>query len=255
MPDIHQSRLRQDSIDRFKVTTRKKSQPRQAPAFKTPSAATGKIAHANKARKTAAKDAQAARAAKQAGKKIADAVMAGLKALWASAQTLVAVITAGGTAAVFVIIVICMVALVLGSAFGIFFAGESSGSGISIQEAVTRLNGEYQDRLEEIESNILHDRQEIVSNDGSYAVAWQNGLAVYAARTSGAEDGASVAIIDEDNLDRLREIMWDMNAVGYRTETDTQTVQVTNSSGGTSTTTITETVLVNWGTCPRMPTS
>lgn len=133
--------------------------------------------------------------------------MAGLKALWAGTQALVVAIAAGGSTAVLVIVVICMIALVQASAFGIFFAGESSGSGISIQEAVTLLNGEYQDRLEEIENNVTHDRQEIESNDGSYAIAWQDVLAVFAARTSGAEDGASVAMIDADNLDRLRAIM------------------------------------------------
>lgn len=244
--DLHQSRLRQDSIDRFKLTTRKK--PRPAPAPKTAQTAAKKAADANKTRKKAARAAQrakqAAQAAKETAKKVVDAVMAGLKALWAGIQALVVAIAAGGSTAVLVIVVICMIALVLASAFGIFFAGESSGSGISIQEAVTQLNGEYQDRLEEIENNVTHDRQEIESNDGSYAIAWQDVLAVFAARTSGAEDGASVAVIDADNLDRLRDIMWDMNAVDYRTETDTQTVQVTNSSGGTTTTTITETVLV-----------
>ena len=244
--DLHQSRLRQDSIDRFKLTTRKK--PRPAPAPKTAQTAAKKAADANKTRKKAARAAQrakqAAQAAKETAKKVVDAVMAGLKALWAGTQALVVAIAAGGSTAVLVIVVICMIALVLASAFGIFFAGESSGSGISIQEAVTQLNGEYQDRLEEIENNVTHDRQEIESNDGSYAIAWQDVLAVFAARTSGAEDGASVAVIDADNLDRLRDIMWDMNAVDYRTETDTQTVQVSNSSGGTTTTTITETVLV-----------
>ena len=244
--DLHQSRLRQDSIDRFKLTTRKK--PRPAPAPKTAQTAAKKAADANKTRKKAARAAQrakqAAQAAKETAKKVVDAVMAGLKALWAGIQALVVAIAAGGSTAVLVIVVICMIALVLASAFGIFFAGESSGSGISIQEAVTQLNGEYQDRLEEIENNVTHDRQEIESDDGSYAIAWQDVLAVFAARTSGAEDGASVAVIDADNLDRLRDIMWDMNAVDYRTETDTQTVQVTNSSGGTTTTTITETVLV-----------
>ena len=244
--DLHQSRLRQDSIDRFKLTTRKK--PRPAPPPKTAQTAAKKAADANKARKKAARAAQrakqAAQAAKETIKKVADIIMAGLKALWAGTQALVVAIAAGGSTAVLVIVVICMIALVLASAFGIFFAGESSGSGISIQEAVTRLNGEYQDRLEEIENNVPHDRQEIESNDGSYAIAWQDVLAVFAARTSGAEDGASVAVIDADNLDRLRDIMWDMNAVDYRTETDTQTVQISNSSGGTTTTTITETVLV-----------
>ena len=247
VPDIHQSRLRHDSLYRFKVTTRRKPQPRQASAPKTATTAVGKIADTNKVRKTAANAArrakQAAQAAREATQKLADAVMAGLKALWASTQTLVAAITAGGAAAVFVVIIICMIALVVGSAFGIFFAGESTGTGITVQEAIIQLNGEYQDRLEEIENNITHDRQEIVSNDGSYAIAWQDVLAVFAARTSGAEDGASVAFIDEDNLDRLREIMWDMNEVDYRTDTNTSEVEIADDKGNTTTTNVTETVL------------
>lgn len=246
-PDIHQSRLRRDSLYRFKVTTRRKPQPRQTPAPKTAVTTASKIADTNKARKTAANAAlrakQAAQAAREATRKLVDAVMAGLKALWASTQTLVAAITAGGAAAVFVVVIICMIALVVGSAFGIFFAGESTGTGITVQEAITQLNGEYQDRLEEIENNITHDRQEIVSNDGSYAIAWQDVLAVFAARTSGAEDGASVAFIDEDNLDRLREIMWDMNEVDYRTDTNTSEVEIADDEGNTTTTNVTETVL------------
>ena len=247
VPDIHQSRLRHDSLYRFKVTTRRKPQPRQASAPKTTTTTAGKIADTNKVRKTAANAArrakQAAQAARKATQKLADAVMAGLKALWASTQTLVAAITAGGAAAVFVVIIICMIALVLGSAFGIFFAGESTGTGITVQEAIIQLNGEYQDRLEEIENNITHDRQEIVSNDGSYAIAWQDVLAVFAARTSGAEDGAPVAVIDEENLDRLRQILWDMNEVDYRTDTSTSEVEIADDEGNTTTTNVTETVL------------
>ena len=247
LPDIHQSRLRRDSLYRFKVTTRRKPQPRQTPAPKTAVTAASKIADTNKARKTAAnavrRAKQAAQATREATQKLADAVMAGLKALWASTQTLVAAIAAGGTAAVFVVVIICMIALVLGSAFGIFFAGESTGTGITVQEAITQLNGEYQNRLKEIENSVTHDRQEIVSNDGSYAIAWQDVLAVFAARTSGAEDGASVAFIDEDNLDRLRQILWDMNEVDYHTDTNASEVEIADDKGNTTTTNVTETVL------------
>lgn len=247
MPDVHQSRLRHDSLYRFKVTTRRKPHPRQAPTPKTAATTAGKIADTNKAGKTTAKAArrakQAAQAAGEATQKLANAVMVGLKALWASTQTLVAAIAAGGTAAVIIIVIVCMIALVLGSAFGIFFAGESTGPGLSIQEAVVRLNGEYQDRLEEIENSVTHDRQEIESNDGSYAIAWRDVLAVFAARTSGAADGASVAFIDEDNLDRLREIMWDMNEVDYRADTNISEVEIADDEGNITTTSVTETVL------------
>lgn len=240
--DLHQSRLRHDSLARFQVTTRQKAQPRPVPLPKTPpSAATG-TARATTAQTKAAKIVQHAKqAARAAGKtaqetvkRMADMVMAGLKALWAAAHTMVAAIAAGGTVAVLVVVIICMIALVIGSGFGIFFAAESAGDGMSLADAITRLNGEYQDRLEEIEADHPHDRLEITSNDGSYAIAWQDVLAVFAARTSGAEDGAPVAYLDEANLERLRQIMWDMNEVTWEVETQTHEVGTTPATDTTA---------------------
>lgn len=160
--------------------------------------------------------------------------MAGLKALWAAAHTLAVTVAAGGTVAVLVVVIVCMIALVIGSGFGIFFASESAGNGMSLADTITRLNGEYQDRLEEIEADHPHDRLEITSNDGSYAIAWQDVLAVFAARTSGAEDGAPVAYLDEANLERLRQIMWDMNEVTWEVETQTHEVGTTPATDTTA---------------------
>ena len=232
-PDIHQSRLRHDSLARFQVTTRRKALPQPAPLPKTASAASKEASKAALAQTRTAKTVQRAKQAAQAAgttakrtaKKAAEAIMAGLKALWAAAHTMVAAIAAGGSVAVLVVVIVCMIALVIGSGFGIFFAAESAGHGMSLADAITRLNGEYQDRLEEIEADHPHDRLEITSNDGSYAIAWQDVLAVFAARTSGAEDGAPVAVLDENNLDRLREIMWDMNEVTWEVETQTHEVE------------------------------
>lgn len=197
---------------------------------------------------------QAAQSAGTTAKKVADVVMAGLKALWAATQTLAAAIAAGGTTALLVIVVLCMVAMVAGSAFGIFFAAEPTGDGVSVAQAITELNEEYQERLQEIESEEEYDRQEIESNDGSYAIAWQDVLAVFAARTSGAEDGAPVAYLDEENLERLRQIMWDMNEITWEVETQTHEVETTPATDTTDdtdeneddpgTTTVTETVLI-----------
>ena len=232
-PDIHQSRLRHDSLARFQVTTRRKAPPRPVPRPKTVSAAGKEAAQAALAQTRAAKTVQRAKQAAQAAgatakrtaQKIADAVMSGLKALWAVAHTQVLAIAAGGSVAVLVIVIICMIALVIGSGFGVFFAAEPAGDGMSLADAITRLNGEYQDRLEEIEADHPHDRLEITSNDGSYAIAWQDVLAVFAARTSGAEDGAPVAYLDEANLERMRQIMWDMNEVTWEVETQTHEVE------------------------------
>lgn len=231
--NLHQSRLRHDSLARFQVTTRRKAQPRPAPMPKMTSSAATDTARAAAAQTKAAKVVQhakqAARAvgatAKRTTQKVADVVMAGLKALWAAAHTLAVTVAAGGTVAVLVVVIVCMIALVIGSGFGIFFASESAGNGMSLADTITRLNGEYQDRLEEIEADHPHDRLEITSNDGSYAIAWQDVLAVFAARTSGTEDGAPVAYLDEANLERLRQIMWDMNEVTWEVETQTHEVE------------------------------
>ena len=271
--DLHQSRLRHDSLARFQVTTRRKAQPQQAPLPKTVSAAGKKSSKALLAQTRAAKTVQRAKQAAQvvgsAAKKTADAVMAGLKTLWAATHTLVLAIATGGACAVLVVVIICMIALVIGSGFGIFFAVEPAGDGMSLADAITQLNGEYQDRLEEIENDHPHDRLAITSNDGSYAIAWQDVLAVFAARTSGAENGAPVAYLDEANLERLRQIMWDMNEITWEVETQTHEVETTpatdttadtaaatteensdttddsdENEDGPATTTVTETVLI-----------
>ena len=256
--DARQSRLRHDSQARFQVTTRQKAKPRPAPLPKTTASAASKARAAATAQTKAAKvmhhAKQAAQAAGTTAKKVADVVMAGLKALWAATQTLAAAIAAGGTTALLAIVVFCMVAMVAGSAFGIFFAAEPTGDGVSVAQAITELNEEYQERLQEIESEEEYDRQEIESNDGSYAIAWQDVLAVFAARTSGAEDGAPVAYLDEENLERLRQIMWDMNEITWEVETQTHEVETTPATDTTDdtdeneddlvTTTVTETVLI-----------
>ena len=271
--NLHQSRLRHDSLARFQVTTRRKAQPQQAPLPKTVSAAGKKSSKAvlaqTRAAKTVQRAKQAAQAAGSAAKKTADAVLAGLKALWAATHTLVLAIAAGGACAVLVVVIVCMIALVIGSGFGIFFAAESAGDSMSLADAITQLNGEYQDRLEEIENDHPHDRLAITSNDGSYAIAWQDVLAVFAARTSGAENGAPVAYLDEANLERLRQIMWDMNEITWEVETQTHEVESTpetetaadtaaatteedsdttddsdENEDGPATTTVTETVLI-----------
>ena len=271
--NLHQSRLRHDSLARFQVTTRRKAQPQQAPLPKTVSAAGKKSSKALLAQTRAAKTVQRAKQAAQvvgsAAKKTADAVMAGLKTLWAATHTLVLAIATGGACAVLVVVIVCMIALVIGSGFGIFFAAEPAGDGMSLAGAITQLNGEYQDQLEEIENDHPHDRLAITSNDGSYAIAWQDVLAVFAARTSGAENGAPVAYLDEANLERLRQIMWDMNEITWEVETQTHEVETTpptdttadtaaatteedsdttddsdENEDGPATTTVTETVLI-----------
>ena len=188
---------------------------------------------------------QAARESAKAAKKVIAVIRSAIQHLLAALQSLAAALIASGWVTVFVILLICLIALVAGSAYGIFFAAEPPDeNAVSVQEAVEQLTEEYRDRLEEIESSVEYDRQEIEANDGSYAIAWQDVLAVFASQTAGDATGAAVAYLDEDNVDRLRTVLWDMNELDWRTESQTQVMEQTNEEGEAENTTITETVLI-----------
>ena len=211
-------------------TARKEKQARQA---------------AQRTQKMIYRAQQTARESAEAAQKVIAVIRSAIQHLLAALQSLAAALIAGGWVTAFVILLICLIALVAGSAYGIFFAAESPDeNAISVQDAVEQLTEEYRDRLEEIENSTEYDRQEIESNDGSYAIAWQDVLAVFASQTSGNANGAAVAYLDEDNVDRLRTVLWDMNELDWRTESQTQEVEQTNADGEAETTTITETVLI-----------
>ena len=178
-------------------------------------------------------------------RKTATAVRSAIRHFLASLRSLVTAIVTGISVALSIIIVISLVAFVSGSAYGIFFAANAPNeNAISVQEALETLTGEYRDRLEEISNTIHHDRQDIVANDGVYFIRWQDVLAVFSSYVSGDEFGSSVASLEEEQVDKLREIMWEMNEVDYSTHPETITIDTTDEDGNQATAEITETVLV-----------
>ena len=177
--------------------------------------------------------------------KTATAVRSAIRHFLASLRSLVTAIVTGISVALSIIIVISLVAFVSGSAYGIFFAANAPNeNAISVQEVLETLTGEYRDRLEEISNTIQHDRQDIVANDGVYFIRWQDVLAVFSSYVSGDEFGSSVASLEEEQVDKLREIMWEMNEVDYSTHPETITIDTTDEDGNQATAEITETVLV-----------
>ena len=178
-------------------------------------------------------------------RKMVAAVRSAIRHFLASLHSLVVAIATGISVVLSIIIVISLVAFVSGSAYGIFFAADAPNeNAISVQEAVEILTGEYHDRLEEISNTIQHDRQDIVANDDVYFIRWQDVLAVFSSYVSGNELGSPVASLEEEQVDKLREIMWAMNAVGYSTHPETTTINTTDEDGNPTTTEITETILV-----------
>ena len=109
---------------------------------------------------------QTAKRAVDTTKRATDAARAGMRALVEALHSLLIALAAGGSVAVLIVVLICLIAFVAGSAYGIFFAAEAPGEdAFTVQQAVEQLGGEYRDYLQQIESTMPHDRQEIKAND------------------------------------------------------------------------------------------
>lgn len=194
---------------------------------------------------------KAAQAAKQAAKATATtikaaakATVAAIKAIIAAVKGLIAAIAAGGWVAVVVIIVLCLVGLIAGSVFGIFFSGEDSGTGMSMQTVVQEINQEYDDRLEQEKNSVSYD---VLEMSGSRAV-WNYVLAVYSVKVNTDPDNPmEVATVDETKKQLLSDIFWEMNDISSRTKTKNHT-EIEESDDGhgnivQTETTVTETFL------------
>lgn len=182
--------------------------------------------------KTAQRAAQAARAAAKAAvvtvKAIAKATALAIKAIIAGTKALIAAIAAGGWVAVLVIIVICLIGMILGSVFGIFFSGEDSGTGMSMQTVVQEINTEYDTKLQEEKNSVSYD---VLEMSGSRAV-WKEVLAVYSVKTNTDQDNPQeVATMDDGKKQLLKDIFWEMNQISSRTESKTETV-ITETDDG-----------------------
>lgn len=182
--------------------------------------------------KAAQRSAQVAKATAKATvaaiKVAVKATVAAVKAIIAGTKALVAAIAAGGWVAVVVIIVICLIALLVGSVFGIFFSGEDSGNGMTMQSVVREINTEYDTRLDETKNGTAHD---VLEMSGSRAV-WKEVLAVYSVKTTTDPDNPQeVATMDEGKKQLLSGIFWEMNEISSRTESKTETV-ITESDDG-----------------------
>ena len=189
---------------------------------------------AKAAKRTAEQTVKASKKAAQAAKQAAQttarglraaarATIAAIKGIIAGTKALIAAIVAGGWVAVAVIVVICLVALLATSVFGIFFSGESTGgeNAMTMQTVVQEINTDYDTKLQEIRDSVSYDSLEM---SGSRAI-WKEVLAVYAVKTNtDSENPQEVATMDDGKKNLLSNIFWEMNEISHKTETKTETV-------------------------------
>lgn len=200
-----------------------------------------------KSAQTTQRSLQAARATAKAAavsaKAAITAMMAAIKAIIIATKSLISLITAGGSVAFIIILVICISGLMLGSAFGVFYSNEKANENTPfMKEVVSQLNNEFADQIRKIQNDNSHDTIEFSGN--STISNWQEILAVYAVRTtSDPSNGMEVATLDDEKVGILRNVFWDMNKIDYWLETvvHEETVTTTDEDGNETTETITTT--------------
>ena len=217
------------STERAVKTAEKTSKAAIKTAEATAKATQKAAAAAAKAAQKAAEIArQTAIAAYKAAVAAAKAVAAAIKAIAAAMKALVAAIAAGGWVAVVVVVVICLVALIACSCFGIFFSSEDTGSEKTMRQVVQEINMDYQNELDAIKDSVEYDALEM---SGSRAV-WPEVLSIYAVKTTSDPDNPQeVATITLEKEQLLKDLFWEMNEITHRTETRTETVIVETDDG------------------------
>jgi murein DD-endopeptidase MepM/ murein hydrolase activator NlpD len=180
---------------------------------------------ARKSARTAAKAARAgeraartaARAAARSAKTAGRAIAATAKAAIAAARGIAVVLAASACIAVPIVLIVCTVGLLAGSAFGIFFSGEQSGAGRSVSDAVSELGAEFYRKIDEIKEANAHDAVEL----GAISVPWEEVLAVYAVKVTGdAANPREVVTFDDEKLAALRGVLRDMVSLSSSLRTD-----------------------------------
>ena len=163
-------------------------------------------------------------AAKATGKFLVSSV----KAAIAGAKALVSAIAASGWVAIIAVVIICLIGMIVGSSFGIFFSSEDTGGTQTMQEVVREINDEYMEQLDDIKASVEHDELEM---SGARAV-WPEVLAIYAVKTTTDPDNPQeVASITDEKIELLRDIFWQMNEIDHETDDVTEMELVETDDG------------------------
>jgi cell wall-associated NlpC family hydrolase len=168
----------------------------------------------------------AAKAAIQAARLAIKAVIAAVKLAVAAIKALIAAIAAGGWIVIVVILIIAIIAMIVGSAFGIFFSDESAaGNTVTVGEAVTEINNDFQStmqsRIDALAARDTYDEVRVhyggdIEGDSDVPNNWSDVLTVYSAKQMG--EGMEVLTFDEERKAILKGIFHDMNKISIRSE-------------------------------------
>lgn len=175
-------------------------------AFQKPAQAARQSAQ----RRLAQQVARTAKGAAELGRRLTAAVVRAVAAMMGSLIGL-----AGGAVVLIVLVVVVLIAAIASSPFGIFFTSEPSApETVSVSQAVAAVNVEYNAKLEALQAGDYDDI--VIHGQGP---DWAEVLAVFAVHTAGKDTGVDVATLDQERVDRLKAVFWDMTEITSKVET------------------------------------
>ena len=129
----------------------------------------------------------------------------------------------GAGALIALILIIGGAAAVIGTPFGVFWSGNDSDAQ-SVPQAVALINSEFSAKINQIQTENPTDSVVIHREpDGGSDLSitnWTDVVAVFAVKTAGADaDATDVVTIDEERIDLIRTVFWDMNTISYYVQT------------------------------------
>ena len=180
------------------------------------------------AQRTAQMTKQAVKTTIQATKVAIKTTIAIIKAIIAATKALVSAIIAGGWVAVVVIIVICLIAMICSSVFGIFFANEKKDGEMTVNSVMAELNTEFSKEIEKKKGQ--HPNADY---DIKYARAnWRDVIAVYTVMISNGDYKVDVMTMDDNRAKTLKKVFWDMNEFNEVVDKRQEKVKVPDGRGG-----------------------
>ncbi len=153
----------------------------------------------------------------RATKVVVKATISAIKGIIAATKALISLLIAGGWVAMVVIVIICLIGLLVGSIFGIFFSSEkTSPNAITMKDVIAECNQEFSDKLQTIQDQNQHDDYVL---DGNMAT-WKDVLIIYTVKQANGFDGGEVITMDDNKKALVKQIFWEMNSLSSEVKTE-----------------------------------
>lgn len=161
---------------------------------------------------------------------IAKGLVLGVKALIGALSSLIGILASGGAVVLIVVVLICLIGMLLGSVFGIFFSNDSDSR--TMTSVISEINQEVYRRAE---TEKLFAKADEIVFESTYS-NWKDIIAVYSVKYSNveSEDAQVVMYLDDKNVSHLKTVFYDFNTITTSVRTESKDDSIASPSFNTN---------------------